>query len=207
MAQTKAQPQLQVVREGTTWRLARSRQPKRPLTDREREAVESAIPDVRKIVGKAARKNAWVARNRDDVEGYVFQALCWAIVNFDPDKGTSVRSYLSQRAMGAVIDYQRTQLGRTGQGRFVRGEAVQFDDWEASQIPAPADGSNAVAELVELMGRMVGASAADIIRRSTLHGSTNEDIAAVYGLSSSRVSQIRLEAVAQLRTALPRHIA
>lgn len=207
MAQTKAQPQLQVVREGTTWRLARSRRPERPLTDWEREAVEASVTDVRMMVGDVARKNPWVARNRHDVEGYVFEALCWAVTKFDPEKGTSVRTYLSRRAAGAIIDYQRQQVGRSDGDRKPKGEPVQFDDWEASEIPAPADGSNAVAELVELMGRMVGASAADIIRRSALHGATNEDIAAVHGLSSSRVSQIRLDAVAHLRTALPRHIA
>jgi RNA polymerase sigma factor (sigma-70 family) len=125
--------------------------------------------------------------DRDDLHGHALEALCLAVRNYDPGRGTSLGAHVHARMGRAIIDRQRHADALNGITRHARDagdyEPAVVHGVNVDHLPDPMDGMS----LSELLGPLDRVERAIVI--GTAVGLTNREIAAHLGVHPSRVSQ------------------
>lgn len=178
------------------------------------------------VVAEMMRSYAARANERDDMLSDALLAAAVNLPRWRPDGGVELQSFLYQRMRWGIIDgiRARAPIGRDSYQRGVREkdrpvwqraplslEAMVewsevdrpdslFPDREAEHAFDAAEASAAVAELLPtLKGRQ-----REVITRIYLDGQTGVEVAADWGVTESRVCQIRGDAMKRLRKTLQR---
>lgn len=174
---------------------------------RDETRVVETLPLVTKLVDlMLAGLPAWV--DRDDALGAATEALVEAAEKFDEKVGTTFAQYVTLRTRWAVMDWMRHQV--YGPVKLVTGPYVPvltLDDPERPLVlPTPSFERDLVhrlyvaAVLRDVLPVLTGRHAY-VITAVYFEGRTDIEVAEEWGVTSSRVGQIRKEALERMRAA------
>jgi RNA polymerase sigma factor (sigma-70 family) len=162
------------------------------------------LPFVRLIAGLVAKHGR--GTRREDFEDLVSVgciALIEALPRYDSTRGASVKTFLSHRVYGAMLDHFREcdLLSRT-QRRAVRAGAlvprVRVRESEARGVAILSPDLGATLDGRALLGKLHGREQRLVVALFW-EGQTQEDLSHEWGVCTSRVSQIRSSALNRLR--------
>ena len=191
-----------------------------PLTDEQQKLFDEHIP----AVGTMAKRRATQFIPFGDQMQHGLIGLLDAARRFDPERGLQFWAFAKPRVVGAMIDAERDGFGnaihvprssrkhRTPE-EWARFQAARFEAdeqayiaagagrWiEGDSLAAPADESPIDAEALWRAVSGLGKQAALVVMMYHRMHMTMREIGENLGLSESRVSQVRMEALKQLRT-------
>lgn len=174
------------------------------MTTAERKSlIERYAPRVRKIALELNRRMFAYVAEVEELESAGYVGLCSAARRWDPERGVPFETFVFPRVRGAMIDHMRRQRTasnkRNGTGQaslipldFPIGDGITIEDTlEASE-------ESAVSELLATLSCLDERRRAMVFRHALL-GDRMVEIAADYGLTESRVSQILSSAYSKLR--------
>jgi RNA polymerase sigma factor (sigma-70 family) len=156
----------------------------------------------------AKRTNGMRREDFEDLVGVGCVALLEAVPRYDPARGASLKTFLSHRVSGAMLDHFREcdLLSRT-QRRAVRAGApaplVRVRESEARGVNASPLDLALVVDGRALLGQLHGRERRVVIA-SFWEGRTLKDIGCEWGVGESRVSHVRSRALRRLRAAASR---
>lgn len=186
-----------------------------------RDAKERLMIEMLPLIQRAAaRFCARVPVSRDDA----FQEACvgvWkAIDDFDPALSIAPWTFLSRRAVGAMLDYVRERVHPFGSvrrhkhKRLMSLNAVTYDDGHnpttlgsciPDHRPSPMEAVES-EEAVQDILKHVWPHERRILRAVCVDGQRQRDVAVAMGVSESSVSQLYRQAVHSLKEVPHAHL-
>jgi len=133
-----------------------------------------------------------------------------AVDRYDPDSPATLKTYVTRRVRGAVIDYQR-QINGWRRAENTRGPAydlahpLNIDDLQLSGngTAKRTENKDLIAKIFNYIGsidqRKSAMSKLDVIQMYYIDGYTMAEIGEVMGVTDSRVSQIITATIAKAR--------
>ena len=183
------------------------------------EPMELFHDHLRLVRTIASRQPPSAVLDQDDYYSVGLSALWKAANDWDPARsGGQFAGFAAYRVRNAIIEELRRVHGRAGQARLAFSWSQDsLDEWMAEPSPKGADGGRDIAgaddvagevEREWVLGELRDAVAelpereAGIVTDHYARGLTFREIAPRYGVSASRVGQLRDKALGRLRQAL-----
>lgn len=173
-----------------------------PVTDAQ---LREHLPMVRALAWRYAQRcPPWVSR--EDLEQAGAMGLLAALRGHDAARGASVATHAWQRVRGAILDALRASdpLSRRERARGLSVCEVGLD-----QAPEHADDDADPAQMLavrqeaaQLAAALAGLPEREHAALAAALDSSDEKLAEQWGVSSSRVVQLRRRAVGRLRQAM-----
>jgi RNA polymerase sigma factor for flagellar operon FliA len=172
-----------------------------PLTDAQRERVESNLGLVGKIASAmlGRRRRRWVPRERLESDGRM--GLIRAAQRFDPANGAKFETFAARHIRGAILDGMRAESFIRTRGLRERGERVpEFGPLDpAMELAARADCTDDQRDAVRYHTRDLPPRNRRVMELYYADEMNMKDIAALMKWSESRVSQVHSESIRHLR--------
>lgn len=192
----------------------------------ERAAIEAFVEEFKHLADQVIARHlrTIVHADRDDVRSDGYLGLYQAAQTWDPALG-SASAYVRFRVDAAIVDGWRQRLGRyegpTRTARLAQRHAIRLDaplhrDGTGTWADVVHDGSDLAEDVVDHLTQpaIAGAGARALLQllqrlpprqhealvATYLHGRRLHEVAADWGVTESRVTQIRNAALRQLRT-------
>lgn len=172
------------------------------LTDEQRERVAAWVPLAQKLARNWCRARNIAGRRAEDVQSAFYLGLVRAVQSYDPTRGASMQTHLYLKVPRNAVDVLRAEWGRKGTGRAAfrsktarTGLAIRLIE---SWYPGP-DADVRAADVVAAVRRSLPEKHATVIL-GAVAGVPWCELAADLGVSKSRVSQLRAQAVEMLKT-------
>ncbi len=181
--------------------------------------IEAHVGLVRALADRRKQRlPAWIRRTDLEAEGYL--GLVQAAGRFRANAGVPFDAFARLRISGAMTDYLRflspeisrrgwRELRETGETTVPQWTTVEFDEATYRQVMPGPDASpedqaiqaERVTRLQQALGTLPRREQA-ILASYYTQGRTLADIGTDHGITESRVSQLRTQALARLRVAL-----
>lgn len=177
--------------------------PRRPLTDAQRELATRYIPLAKALARRAGRSPA----HYDDMEAEAYGALVGAARSFDPGRGVDFAVHARLRIRGALRDFRRFLFHAGWKGRpdatpvferltmcdAVNGQFIGIE-------PEPPVGqADELHEALEAVIRRLPRPQAAACRSIYIDGKSANEAAAALGYSAGHLSRLQGDAIVRLR--------
>lgn len=170
------------------------------------EAALALRPQV-KIIAASLNSRRPPALAFDDLLSVGFLGAMQAATRFDASHGCTLATSAEGRIRGAMLDEIRKEVGRTDRPS---GRCFQVPLKNAVAVPwrgpSPFDvcEQDAMKALLLRLVNKLPARERTMLRLSFWAGMTHQEIAGVFGVDASRVSQLKAKSLSRLRAALAR---
>lgn len=170
------------------------------MTPTQQQLVSEGMPLATRMAGARSRQMRADWRvSPDDVRQMALLGLCEAALRYRPGAGVPFLPYAARRIGGAVTDGLRSCVhdlrNKDAEPTFVSivyDEATDDGYDPPALSPSPEDVATARHALAALSGRC-----RQVVIACDIMGYSHRDLADVWGITPSRVSQIRTAGIAQ----------
>lgn len=174
--------------------------------------LDEIMPIARGIAHRHARRYPTLSWERDDMIGDALLLGLQALHDWDPTRSTW-QQRVSQRIRWGLIDLMRHHGGPLTRWEQQTGRQVaDLPGWRLQPVPLPDDHDPPMSDrgyaqvdaalTVRALLRLLTPRERYVIVRHDLHGLRLLDVGAELGLTESRISQIRKDALAKMRAGM-----
>ncbi len=177
--------------------------PRRPLTEEQRELATRYMPLARKL----ARQACSALVSFDELEAEAYASLVEAARSFDPQRGVDFSVHAGLRIRGALRDYRRFLFHAAWKGQHL--DSPVFQRLGPTDAPkgrvigkepeAPVGQAAELHEAIESVIRRLPRPHALACRSIYLDGRSVDETAEALGVSKGYVSHMHCDAIVQLR--------